>query len=521
MVGNISLSSSMRQNLLALQKTTALQDMTQNRLATGKKVNTAIDNPSSFFTAASLTDRASDLSSRLDGIGQALSTLQATSNSLDTLKGLVEQAKALATAALEASGSTTSTLTSVEGKGVEGMSAAAVIAATTATSVTDAWNVTLSNTSDFIISINGSDLTITASVQFATSISALVTYLNNTTVLSANNIKASFNATSRQIEFAGLDGTEVLIDTHATTDAGAYAMFAGAIDATVAFSAPTTETNAAQAFNLNTATATVTVVFTVTNTNTSVTGQAVEISLYTSASISAWLATLNTIDSGLHASYNSSTKKIEFEAEAGTLVAKTDVTGNFAAQVLGGSGAANAVTFGTYNGSAEVSSKFDDFKDVMEEIDQVVADSGYKGTNLLFGSESMTVNFNEDGSSNLTVSGVNFTYNSGLGFSTTSSVSWTATPGHIEKSIDEAREAMDAIRSQAASFGNANAIIQGREDFTTNLVDALTSGSDKLTLADMNEESANMLALQTQRQLATNALSMASQAAQSVLQLFR
>jgi flagellin-like hook-associated protein FlgL len=80
--------------------------------------------------------------------------------------------------------------------------------------------------------------------------------------------------------------------------------------------------------------------------------------------------------------------------------------------------------------------------------------------------------------------------------------------------------AITKLRGYASDFGNAYSVVQNREDFTKNLVNVLTTGADKLTLADMNEESANMLALQTRQQLGVNSLSLASQAQQSVLKLF-
>ena len=80
--------------------------------------------------------------------------------------------------------------------------------------------------------------------------------------------------------------------------------------------------------------------------------------------------------------------------------------------------------------------------------------------------------------------------------------------------------AISTLRGWSSKFGNNCSIVQNREEFTENLINVLTEGADKLTLADMNEESANMLALQTRQQLAINSLSLASQAAQSVLKLF-
>ena len=76
------------------------------------------------------------------------------------------------------------------------------------------------------------------------------------------------------------------------------------------------------------------------------------------------------------------------------------------------------------------------------------------------------------------------------------------------------------LRAQASEFGQNLSTVQIREDFTQNMINNLQSGADKLTLADMNEEAANMLALQTRQQLGVNSLSLASQASQSVLRLF-
>ena len=90
----------------------------------------------------------------------------------------------------------------------------------------------------------------------------------------------------------------------------------------------------------------------------------------------------------------------------------------------------------------------------------------------------------------------------------------------VEKSIEELTGAINEIRAMSSEFGNHYNIITTRQDFTENLVNVLTEGADKLTLADMNEESANMLALQTSQQLAINSLSLASQASQSILKLF-
>src|ERR1700757_2376304 len=101
-MSNITLSAGVRQNLLSLQSTASLLNATQGRLATGKKVNSALDNPSNFFTSQSLSNRASDLSSLLDSIGQAQQTLSAADQGITSLTSLVQSAKSIATQAEQA-----------------------------------------------------------------------------------------------------------------------------------------------------------------------------------------------------------------------------------------------------------------------------------------------------------------------------------------------------------------------------------------------------------------------------------
>src|SRR5260370_10001071 len=98
----IVLSASVRQNVLSLQATADLLSTTQNRLATGKKVNTALDNPTNFFTAASLNNRASDISNLLDGIGNGVQVLQQANTGITSLQKLVDSAKSVANQALQA-----------------------------------------------------------------------------------------------------------------------------------------------------------------------------------------------------------------------------------------------------------------------------------------------------------------------------------------------------------------------------------------------------------------------------------
>jgi flagellin-like hook-associated protein FlgL len=102
MVDKVALGASMRANLLSLQKTNSLLDDTQFRLSTGRKVNSALDNPQAFFAAQGLTNRASDLGRLLDGIGQSIQTIKVADDGVTSLSKLLDQADSIATQAKEA-----------------------------------------------------------------------------------------------------------------------------------------------------------------------------------------------------------------------------------------------------------------------------------------------------------------------------------------------------------------------------------------------------------------------------------
>jgi len=155
------------------------------------------------------------------------------------------------------------------------------------------------------------------------------------------------------------------------------------------------------------------------------------------------------------------------------------------------------------------------YDELISQVDALAPDAGYRGTNLL-DSGDLTVTFNEDGSSSLTVTGVDFTTAGDLAISAADFSDATA----AQAALDEISDALDLARATARTLGTNLNIIQTREDFTTNLINTLKEGSDKLVLADNNEEGAKLLALQTQQQLGITSLSLASQAQQSVLSLF-
>jgi flagellin len=162
------------------------------------------------------------------------------------------------------------------------------------------------------------------------------------------------------------------------------------------------------------------------------------------------------------------------------------------------------------------------FDTVLTQIDQMAGDSGFNGKNLLAG-DTLTVIFNPDGTSTLAIVGYNDTTGGDLAVAAAGS-SWgdpTAGDTNIQNSLDDVTAALATVRSQAKAFGSNLSTVQARQEFTKAMINTLQTGADNLTLADTNEEGANLLALQTRQQLSTTALSLAAQADQNVLRLFQ
>ena len=189
----------------------------------------------------------------------------------------------------------------------------------------------------------------------------------------------------------------------------------------------------------------------------------------------------------------------------------------------------NATDYATELGKYEAQ-----YNAILTEIATIAKDSGYQGVNLL-NNNDLTVMFNESRTHSLTVAGqdvttemtsvaaeaaASFTWTDGAG-----DVEWvaddnTVVDGAVEAALDDIVSVTNYLRGFATELGNNFTIIETRQNFTEAMIDVLETGSDNLVLADMNEESANYLALQTRQQLAVNSLALASQSAQSVLSLF-
>src|SRR5512140_61024 len=147
------------------------------------------------------------------------------------------------------------------------------------------------------------------------------------------------------------------------------------------------------------------------------------------------------------------------------------------------------------------------YDEIRGQIDNLASDSTYRGKNLVNG-DDLVVDFNEDGSSSITISGFDGT-TTGLAVDAAANA-WVA-DGDIDAASSDLDAALTSLRSQSQTMASGLGVITTRQDFTVQMINSLQTGADNLTLAAPNEEGANMLALQTRQQLSTVALSMSAQ----------
>jgi len=162
-----------------------------------------------------------------------------------------------------------------------------------------------------------------------------------------------------------------------------------------------------------------------------------------------------------------------------------------------------------------ISSLQDQLKETVSNIDKLANDSSYNGRNLLTGKSDLTVSMNESSSNTLTIKSTDLRA-SALGLDTLS----LGDPEAIDSSLETINSAMGTLRSTSKTLATHMSSITMRQDFTNEFSKVLEEGGSKLTMADLNEESSNMLALQTRQQLGTISLSLASQSQEAVLKLF-
>ncbi|MPY74094.1 MAG: flagellin [Alphaproteobacteria bacterium] len=160
------------------------------------------------------------------------------------------------------------------------------------------------------------------------------------------------------------------------------------------------------------------------------------------------------------------------------------------------------------------------FNELLGQIDDLANDASFNGTNLIRATpDNLEVDFNEDGSSDITITGLDST-TAATGLNVAAAGNDFGDLPAINVTITQLNSALTELRTNAATLGSNNTVLQTRLNFTDELVNTLKDGSGKLTLADLNEESANLLALQTRQQLGLNSLALAAQSERAVLSLF-
>jgi flagellin-like hook-associated protein FlgL len=491
-MGNITLSAGVRQNLLALQNTASLLGTTQNRLATGKKVNSALDNPSNFFTSVSLQARASDLGNLLDSMSNGIKTLEAADNGLKAITRTVESMQSIVRQARQdkstsvtpevvedITNTSTATNNSISFDLGSGVSVAldtwtstnAVV--TTLTSDVGTYNTDMSAVAFSIDDGNGADaITFQAG---SVTLAAKVADINADLAAAGSTVIASEDAGA--IKLTNASGEDITV--------------AGAGAATLGFSTLTSDNG----------TPAVSTAKTLDELISSINGSA---------------ALAGKVRASLDASGDLKLENLTTSAIAITGYDGADFTGD-AADVTDLDAGTVATTS---NVRQSLSNQFDDLK---TQLDRLAEDASFNGINLLFG-DTLQLTFNETGSSSLEVQGKN---SDGTAFGAIS-VTSLAIDGTYDFSDDSDLDnlttalstALTSLRTQASQYGTSLTSVQNRQDFTKAMITTLQTGADNLVLADSNEEAANMLALQTRQQLSSTALSLASQADQQVLRLF-
>jgi len=525
-MSNIVLTSSVRQNLLSLQSTADLLATTQTRLATGKKVNSALDNPTNFFTAASLDARASDINNLLDGIGNGVQVLQAANTGITSLQKLVDTAKSIANQALQTQVGYSSK-SSVTTAAIDGATADNLLGtAAAATNNTVTGNTVMNDNTTTSVAITGATkLSGTA----GTSSNNLASGITTSDTLVVNGTTITFvasGATGNQLNVTD-DVSALVAKIDSITGATGSAVSGGKItlntgtasDLTIGGSA-LTKLGLTAGTTARTPGATPLGGLTLTIGATGG-GTATNITFGTGA---GEVKSLNDLNNKLAANNLQATLSTDGKITITTSNDAASATMGAVGGTAAGSGKAfNGLTAGApvqdANAQATRANLVAQYNNIIQQITTTSQDASFNGVNLLNG-DQLKLTFNETGKSTLNITGVNFNP-AGLGLSTLTAGTDFIDNASTNKVLTSLNNASSTLRSQASALGSNLSIVQIRQDFSKNLINVLQTGSSNLTLADTNEEAANSQALATRQSIAVSALALANQSQQSVLQLLR
>ena len=605
MVSNITLTSPIRSNLLSLTNIAKQMDKTQLILATGKKVNTVLDNASAYYQARSLTNRSADLNALLDVMDQGIQTIEAASQGIETATSLLEQMQSITTQAgavgqalskedlqtmVGANGAVVETADELRAAINSGKETICVYGNIDLGDITDTGGIRLQANQKLVgAGYFGDNVTECSIIATSTAANSLINitqggclvsdlsidYINTVGNGMANGIY--INGTGASAKLSNLDiklmTTELSSDFKGAIrlNNGAAVDLYGDIDIKTsgryalgirAYSSAVINIHSDANINITTSGESSHGIYILANSQTNIAGNiqittsgqyghGIVHSGYDSGNYTFVASTaqiyFNTSNSEIYHDQNRGGGNNILEIAQGAKLAfeKNDnVKWYEASQDYKDENDSNATKYITFDNittmipsisettpwtlPTEIETDDEDdadtkvnvteyqsqFNSVLDEYNKLINDCSYQGINLLKGG-NLKVVFNEHRSNVFNVLGQDITA-AAIGLN---EALWQ-TASDINRSVSELTQAITTLRSLAESLGNQYSIIQTRADFTSHLTDILETGADELTLADMNEASAQYLSLQTRQQLALNSLSLAAQSAQSVLSLF-
>jgi len=614
-VADVNLSKAVRSNLLSLQSTAASMAKTQERLATGLKVNSALDNPTNFFTAASLNSRAGDMSNLLDSMSNGIKTIEAADNGLSSITKTVESMQStLRQARQDKSFKTQSFTVDAGATGLLEFTGGAIGSTAVGVSLGSAGAVqsTVAASADYSAPVAAtrasysfayaSDTTTWAPgdnqyIQLVTDSVMVATGLQQVDVAGVGNMDsviddgyeyaAAFNASLTRwgigpVATASFDGTNITMESQtvgstATMAIGIfdpdYDVGGNIVGQTFGMASgtgtPGADAGPSKSITISNGTATANITLTGTNAGnvstarayiqsqltaqgvTGITvggsGNRIDLAGAADGSNSITVGGANAADifgaapgvtagtaAGTYSvdqlvqSINSNSglrDKVRASNDNGKLRIENLSTEALEIEGVGTDGEIDGTTGTADIGGNEVRKNLvKQFNELRDQLDKLADDASFNGINLLRG-DKLKLTFNESGTSTIDIqakdadgdpTSVN---NTTLGITSALDADFD-NDASLDARLGKLGDALGKLRSQASAFGSNLSIVENRNDFTKAMINTLETGAANLTLADTNQEAANLLALQTRQQLSSTALSMASQADQAVLRLF-
>ena len=523
MVSNVILSSALRSTLNSIDRTQETIDVITQRLASGLKVNSAIDDPQNFFTARALRNVSTDYNRLLDGLGQSLRVIQEAIIGVEAVEALIDQAEAITLESLSFLRSGEEDPAVIE---TTVNSSPQPLAVQILDSAPDVY-YRLNETGGPIVDL-GTGAGVTANYTNGASPNAAPLYTNgaspsvqfdgindhisvadsaliNLGVFPERTLELVFNADSvagRQIlyeEGANVNGLTIYIDSGlirvtGEDDQGAQRWFDADISAPIV---------AGQTYH---------VAFVFDGGTTDFIGylDGVEIGRVDTNGATTFPSHSGDIHIG------GSNDNVQFhDGEGGG--GPFDFAGRISDVAIYNRALSDTELFNHANSLEATTSLIypnQNYEQVLEQLDRIVIDANYRGINLLY-NETLTTTFNPSGTSTLVTEGQDFS-SEGFGLKR---INFNDEDDLLEI-LDQLRDAREEVREFAFTLTTDLSIIQIRSDFTREFINTHDAGADDLTVADANEEGASFLASQVRLDLGITALGLAGQSLSSTLRLF-